>query len=95
MKLVVLICVIVVPISNEYLTCSVRPSMLEYIALKEGFYTPGTLPYKYHNPGALRTSKGFLRFDNDEQGWASLERTFNKRRKEGNLKKAWAYLQVQ
>jgi hypothetical protein len=57
------------------------------IAKAEGFYTKGTIPYRYHNPGDLKAVKGFryegqigigkgrhVIFRTDFYGWRALSR---------------------
>lgn len=54
------------------------------IAQEEGFYTPGTIPNRYHNPGDLRHSphsfhtteapNAIGQIDSDADGWTDLDR---------------------
>lgn len=49
------------------------------IARAEGFYVPGSVPQRAHNPGDLKLSgrptiNGISVFDSDDQGWAALYR---------------------
>lgn len=57
--------------------------LAQIIARKEGFYVPGSVPARYHNPGDLRHSPhslhpgnpdGIGQIPDDEDGWADLER---------------------
>jgi hypothetical protein len=61
--------------------------MATAIARTEGFYTTGTIPNRYHNPGDLRASiknaypgqtglakHGYVVFKSDAWGWAALEK---------------------
>lgn len=73
-----------------------------FIAVKEGFYKPNSLPARLHNPGSLVYARqraavpgdrGFARFRRDEDGWAALERDLMKKMIRGTpLHIAWAYL---
>ena len=74
------------------------------IATHEGFYIPGTLPARYHNPGAMMaasyceyTSTGhhnFMKFETDEQGFECLKKGLIRYRDRGasiaSLIQAWA-----
>jgi len=47
------------------------------IATAEGFWTPGTIPNRAHNPGDLKLGgstlgEGITVYDDDDQGWAAL-----------------------
>lgn len=50
------------------------------IARAEGFYVPGSIPERAHNPGNLKVgaptlgTSGITVFDSDELGWAALYR---------------------
>lgn len=57
--------------------------LAEAIAHEEGFFIPGSLPNRDHNPGDLRHSPHSFHpvdpnaigvIDNDQDGWADLER---------------------
>jgi hypothetical protein len=57
--------------------------LAQLIAKEEGFYVPGSVPNRLHNPGDLRHSphsyhtgdpNGIGEIDNDTDGWADLER---------------------
>ena len=55
-------------------------SLAQAIARMEGFFTPGTLAARNHNPGNLRSgvgqvgsSGGFAVFASDADGWAALD----------------------
>lgn len=73
-----------------------------FIAVKEGFYKPNSLPARLHNPGSLVYARqraatpgerGFARFPTDRDGWAALERDLDKKITRGTpLRIAWAYL---
>ncbi len=69
------------------------------IAVKEGFFRPGSLPRRLHNPGALVYAgqpgaiqgdigrdaghRPYARFTTDAAGWAALERDIAKKMREG------------
>lgn len=73
-----------------------------FIAVKEGFYKPNSLPARLHNPGSLvyarqrlavAGDRGFAQFPNDREGWAALERDLSKKIIRGTpLHVAWEYL---
>jgi hypothetical protein len=58
------------------------PKIARLIAIEEGFYIPGTLPNRNHNPGDLRHSPHSFhskdapdaigQIDSDEDGWEDL-----------------------
>ena len=83
-------------------SCVLRPAVVEYIALKEGFHVAGSIPARLHNPGALvfcgqpgarRGVHGFAMFTDDEHGWRALDIDVWKKRSRGiSLRKGWAYL---
>lgn len=72
------------------------------IATREGFFHPGTLPFRYHNPGslsyagqhfAIQGPEGFAIFPNDLVGWNALMLDIQlKRRKHQRLNTVWTYL---
>ena len=59
-------------------------TLLQAIAKQEGFYQPGTLAQRNHNPGniisgtfanshgAIGSGAGYATFPDDETGWAAL-----------------------
>lgn len=61
--------------------------LAQLIAKEEGFYVPGSVPNRLHNPGDLRHSPHSYHtadaldaigsIDNDTDGWADLERQLN------------------
>jgi len=66
-------------------------NMAHAIAKAEGFERKGTIPSRYHNPGDLKSIKGYrypgqvgigkgghVIFRNDEAGWAALEHQIEK-----------------
>lgn len=54
-----------------------RP-ILRAVARTEGFYAPGTLPHRFHNPGALTVARGarYGRYATDLDGWLDLRAWF-------------------
>ncbi len=99
---VILLLALVVPISQEIGQCSVRPAIVNYIAKREGFFKPGTLPARLHNPGSLkfhnqpgavRGIRNFAQFSSNAIGWCALERDVRAKLRKGvPLHKGWAYL---
>ena len=102
MKTFLLLLFLVIPVSQERGFCFVRPSIVEYIAKKEGFGKPGTIPTRLHNPGDLkfmhqpgarRGERGFAHFRSNAIGWSALERDVRAKIRRGiSLHKGWAYL---
>lgn len=94
--------ILAVPVSKEIGQCAVRPGILDYIAVREGFHKPGSLPARLHNPGSLRFHGqpgaepgplGFAAFESDAVGWSALERDWAaKIRRHVPLRVAWRYL---
>jgi len=82
--------------------CSVRPGILDKIAIAEGWGTPSSLVRRLHNPGALvyvgqpdarRHSSGYAEFNSEVSGWNALERDLEvKRKRHGSPGLAWPYL---
>jgi hypothetical protein len=77
-----------------------------FIAMMEGFFRPGTLPARCHNPGALVYKgqphatrapgpTGYACFDTDSDGWNALKELVEKKLRRGSLKRAWPYLEDQ
>jgi hypothetical protein len=62
--------------------------LAKLIAIEEGFFKPGTLPARNHNPGDLRHSphsehepgnpNGIGIVDNDADGWSDLNRQLDR-----------------
>jgi hypothetical protein len=82
--------------------CTSDPAYLEVIPRREGFWKAGSLPARYHNPGALRFAgqaratrglRGYAVFETDEAGFEALERDVEGKIARGaRLSKAWRYL---
>lgn len=72
------------------------------IATKEGFWVPGTIPSKLHNPCALvyigqpeatKGPRGFAKFERDEDGFKRCRIDLEHKLKHGHdLSLAWDYL---
>lgn len=73
-----------------------------YIARREGYHVPGSLPRRQHNPGSLvyagqpgavRGANGYARFPTPAAGFAALERDLGTKLARGaDLGRAWPYL---
>ena len=82
--------------------CTNEPAYLEIIPRHEGFWKPGSLPARYHNPGALRYASqdgatrgeyGYARFETDEDGFRALQQDMAvKVARHAKLSAAWRYL---
>lgn len=48
------------------------PALAEAIANAEGFFVPGSLPYKANNPGAIFENGKLKYFATEDAGWAAL-----------------------
>jgi len=102
MRILILLALLAFPISKEIGQCAVRPGIVEYIAVREGFHKAGSLPARLHNPGSLkfrgqagaeRGERGFASFPSDAVGWCALERDWAaKIRHHVPLRVGWRYL---
>ncbi len=82
--------------------CPSEPAYLEVIPRREGFWKAGSLPARYHNPGALRYVgqdgatrglQGYARFETDEDGFRALKQDIAlKLSRRAKLSTAWRYL---
>ena len=103
-RVTVAVMTLTTPVTQEYLTCPLRPEVIEFIAVREGFHVSGSLPARMHNPGSLRWhgqaggqlgTLGFAEFPSDSVGWSALERDVLAKVRQGiPLNVAWEYLQV-
>ena len=105
LQLTIAMLALATPFAQEYLTCSVRRGVIEFIAVQEGFHVSGSLPARMHNPGSLvwhgqpggrPGALGFAEFTSDSVGWSALERDVSAKIRLGiPLKVAWTYLEAQ
>src|SRR5437660_12630553 len=82
--------------------CPSEPAYLEIIPRHEGFWKAGSLPARYHNPGALRYARqdgatrgayNYARFKSDEDGFRALQQDVDlKVSRHAKLSVAWRYL---
>jgi hypothetical protein len=57
------------------------------IATREGFYRPGSIPSRFHNPCAIHP-RSYLRFPDPESGWRRCEEKLIEM-SESRIKAAW------
>ena len=52
--------------------CTSVDAFAHAIARAEGFYTPGTIPARMHNPGDIKAHGAYIRYHTDQEGFAAL-----------------------